>query len=72
MRAQRKPQFDPTTGSCYVFTATKLFDACGLLFGDWLPDRCSVDIELLDLTELASRTMTSVVLTISETNASKN
>ena len=50
---------------CYVFTATKLFDACGLELGDWLADRCSAFIEFVDFTELGSRTMTSVVLTIS-------
>ena len=53
--------------SCYVLTATKLFEACGLLLGDWLADRCgSVDIVFVDFAELTSRTITSVVLTISE------
>lgn len=51
---------------CYVFTATKLFEAWGLLFGDWFADRCSVLTELADFTELASRTITSVVFTMSE------
>ena len=49
----------PQSG-CYVFTATKLLDSCGVAVGDCWLGRCSeADLELLDLTELGSRVIPS-------------
>ena len=45
---------------CYVLTATKLFDSCGVAVGDGWLGRCSeADLELLDFTELGSRVIPS-------------